>query len=117
MANQTISVEPAADFGCGHGALVIAGNGQRVRINRADRVVYVSQEWGDRVNAGEFPWAEMTCAHRHRDEDRRRDGRKVACPWVQGAALKIRAVDRNVIYKVIGACGPQVRAYLCQMPD
>jgi hypothetical protein len=58
---QAISVEPAADFGNEHGALVVSDSGYpgQVVIEQADRVVYILNEWMKRAAAGEFPWAEI----------------------------------------------------------
>lgn len=101
LAVQVVSVEPAADFGSGHGMLVVSDSGRadQVVIEQADPVIYVLDEWMERAAAGEFPWAEIAWFN----------------PWRQ--ILKITGTDRRVIYEEIGGCGPTARAALLQQPD
>jgi hypothetical protein len=98
---KLISVEPAADFGSGHGSLAVSDTGHpdRVVIEQADRVIYVLDEWMEHVAAGGIPWAEIAYVN----------------PWRR--ILKVRGIGRTVIYEEIGGCGPQVRATLLQQPD
>lgn len=100
---QVISVEPAVDFGNGHGALVVEDGGEpgKVVIRQADRVVYILEEWMERAAAGEFPWAEVV----------------VLYPWSKADVFKVRGTDRTVIYQNIGGCGPRVLAGLWEQPD
>ena len=101
MTAYVISVEPAADFGSDHGALVVSDGGQpgQVVIERADRVVYILEEWVDRAAGGEIPWAEIAWPN----------------PWHR--ILKIRGADRRVISDQVGSCGPRVCAFLFEQPD
>jgi hypothetical protein len=101
VAGQVISVEPAADFGNGHGVLVVsdAGCPDRVVIEQADRVIYVRDEWLDRAAYGEFGWAEVAWLN----------------PW--HLMLRIRGISRLVVYDQRGTCGPRVMAHLLEQPD
>lgn len=98
---QPLSVEPAADFGKGHGLLAVSDSGRpdQVVIEQADRFVYVPDEWVKRAARGEFPWAVIGHVN----------------PWRQ--VLKIRGTDRTVIYEENGGCGPRVKATIFQQPD
>jgi hypothetical protein len=97
-----VSVEPAVDFGNGHGTLAVRPVAPgRVVVEQADRVVYVPVQWVDKAAAGGVPWAELDKRH----------------PWTMGAALKIHGTDGNVVYVITGGCGPRVDAYLCEQPD
>jgi hypothetical protein len=100
---QTLSVEPAADFGSGHGQLVVSESGEpeKVIIHQADRVVYILEEWMERAAAGEFPWAEVV----------------VLYPWSAADVFKVRGADRTVVYQNVGGCGPRVMAGLWRQPD
>jgi hypothetical protein len=98
---QVISVEPAVDFGSGHGELAVSDSGHpdRVAIERADRVIYVLDEWVERAAIGGVPWAEVAYLN----------------PWHK--ILRIRGTDRIVIYDEMGSCGPRVPATLFEQPD
>lgn len=98
---RQVSVEPAADFGSGHGVLIVSGSPEpgRVIIERADRVIYVPEEWLASAAADSVPWAEVTWIN----------------PW--HPVLKILGTDRIVIYDKIGSCGPRVVAALFEQPD
>lgn len=98
-----ISVEPAVDFGSGHGALVVSEGAEpgTVVIEHADRVVYILEEWIGRAAAGEFPWAEVM----------------VLYPWSKADVFKVRGADRTVVYRNAGGCGPRVKAGLWEQPD
>jgi len=102
-----LSVEPAADFGNGHGELILEPcldqepeHACQVGIVRADRVVYIAEEWYDRIRAGLVPWA----------------GLRTRNPWDLGI-LRIDSADGAVVYEVTGTVGPRVRAYLAEQPD
>jgi hypothetical protein len=98
---QVISVEPAADFGCGHGVLAVSDSSEpdSVVIEQADRVIYILDEWMSRAACGGVPWAEVAYLN----------------PWRK--ILKIRGTDRKVIYEETGGCGPRVKATLLEQPD
>jgi hypothetical protein len=98
---RPVSVEPAADFGNGHGLLAVSDSGRadQVIIEQADRTVYVLDEWVRRAAAGEIPWAAIGYVN----------------PWRK--VLKVRGADRTVIYEEHGGCGPRVKATLFEQPD
>lgn len=98
---RALSVEPAVDFGNDHGLLAVSDAGEpcQVTIERADRLVYVPDEWVKRAKAGEFPWAEIGYVN----------------PW--RCVLKIRTPGRTVIYEESGGCGPRVQATIFEQPD
>lgn len=102
-----LSVEPAADFGNGHGELILEpcwdqepGHACQVGIVRADRVVYIAEEWYDRIRAGQVPWAVLRTRN----------------PWDLGI-LRIDGEDGAVVYEITGTVGPRVPAYLAEQPD
>lgn len=106
-AHVKLSVEPAADFGNGHGELVLEpcrdqepGHACQVTVLQADRVVYIAEDWYDRIKAGQVPWAVLRTRN----------------PWDLGI-LKIRHADGQLIYEVTGTVGPRVPAYLAEQPD
>lgn len=96
-----VSVEPAANFGSGHGLLAVSESGRpdQVVIEQADRLVYVLDEWVESAKRGEIPWAEIGYVN----------------PW--RCVLKIRGTDRTVIYEENGGCGPNVMATIFRQPD
>jgi hypothetical protein len=96
--SQILSVEPAADFGLGHGSLIVTPSGDAVVIERADHTVYIPSDWMNRVAGGEIAWARLVSRN----------------PWLIGSTLEISGTDRTLTYKITGSCGPRVQAAVCQ---
>jgi hypothetical protein len=103
MSGMRVSVSPPGGSGETPGELILewheAPDGY-VKVLRADRVIYISEELYGLVRDGWSPFAQIV---RENPRDR--------------GILKIRGLDGLVAYEITGYLGPPGWAYLCEMPD